>query len=124
MKGEPMTHVYYATFECLENGGFDFVDDVFPIEIRVHYTYKPERPARINYTENDHPAEAEEIEIDRVEMDVGTEVTVVTESDIPPRFRIKRKHAAVWIRAFPWLENWAHSIDVDDLRQNAERNTA
>lgn len=33
-------------------------------EVQVKYTFSPGTPARINYNENDHPAESPEIEIE------------------------------------------------------------
>ena len=60
-----MNHTYEATYEDISPDGTVRVS----AEIRITYTVNWGCPARIHYDEHDHPAEGDELEITKFEID-------------------------------------------------------
>ena len=59
---------YETTYETKDAEG-NVIDSR---EVRFRYTFQPGLPARIRYDEHDHPAEAAEVEIQNIHVEVIT----------------------------------------------------
>jgi hypothetical protein len=97
-----MTFEYDITYETYNSYG----DVIGSVEVCIEYKVTDWGcPARINYTENDHPAEPPEIEIIKVTTEASSETRVY----VPATEEIDA-----------WARNWAEE-NIDILVNEASR---